>query len=269
VQIDTSSATLAIGSAGALQNANVAGKSVWFHLTKGFTAGKGPTSSALTFTSTVKVQSTAAEAGQWRFAHIQVMKLEEYEAVYVGRTPGDGEARLKISSPMLLDSEPKIMPWTSSGRGSFKSSGAMESSFGDHPSSKAAINLVNRLTASVLYLRRFVDRRTVFTAFVAEDPGGQQQVLCHRMWLLNYGYRLKWKGSGMVVELDNSLFVKGKVHSGAPAEAAARNAIQKGQPPLYNQQTRSQLIQAVGSGPPKRTDVDFRQEPNVPKDFVT
>lgn len=268
MQIDANSASITIGTSGLKHAASVVGNAVWFHLNKGFQPGKGPTGPAMNFSAKVNVQSNAAEAANWRFAFIQVMKLEEFEAVYVGKTPGDGESVLRVKSSFLLDSEASVSPWTSKSKGTFVSSGRMEAAFGDHPSSKAGMNMVNRLTNSVLFLRRFVDRRSAFTAFVAEDPGGNRQVLATIMWLLNYQYTLKWNGSKVVVDQDMCQYFRGNSKPGLFGDAPAKTVINNPKPPLYNPHTQGLLRQALLSGPPKREDVDYRQEPKVPADFI-
>lgn len=269
MQLDANSAKIEFNDDGAKVDATPAGNVIHFHLTKGFSTTPGGKTNALFIKGSVNAQTTIAELETWHFGFIQLMELNEYRIVYIGRTPGDGQTTIRTSTGFLLDSGPSIKPWTSLVPAILTPASKIEADFGDHPSSKAANNITNQLTNAALFLYKFTDHRTVVSTFVAEDPQGNRQFLAHMIWIVNYDFRFKWR-DGSPVKLENSSrFFNGISNLGLPADATVSALIKQPKPPFYNQHAHSEVLKAVRRGPPGRVDEDFRSDPTVPSDFFT
>lgn len=269
MQLDASSAKIEFSHDGAKPDATPAGNVIHFHLTKGFSTTPGAKSDAFSMRGSVNAQTTIAELETWHFGFIQVMELRQYHIVYIGRTPGDGQTTIQASTGFLLDSGPSIQPWTSLVPAILTPASKIEADFGDHPSSKAANNITNQLTNAALFLYKFSDNRTAFSTFVAEDPQGNRQFLAHIFWFVNYEFLFKWR-NGSPVKLENSsklLVSNSKL--GAPSDPTVSALTKQPKPPFYNQQAKSEILNALRRGPPGRVDEDFRSDPTVPSDFFT
>lgn len=269
MQIDANSASIKFNHQGAKVDATPVGNRIHTHLTKGFSTAPQGKSDAFTIKGSVNAQTTIAELETWHFGFIQVMELRNYQLVYIGRTPGDGQTTIQTKTGFLLDSGPSIQPWTTLVPAMLTPASIIEADFGDHPSSSARNNFTNALTNAALFLYKFSDHRTAVTTFVAEDPQGNRQFLANILWVLNYEFRFKWR-NGSPVKLENSSkFLIGNSNLGAPSDSTVSALTKQPKSPFYNQQAHGNLLNALRRGPPGRVDEDFRKDPTVPPDFFS
>lgn len=238
MQILPTTARIFLNRAGAATAAKATKSSMFFHLTKGFDTNPNNMKDAISFEGNLEAITSKKEFEDWRFGFIQLMQLIEYQVVYLGRTPGDGQVTIQVSTNLLLDSKPSIQPWTSIDNGQlidvpFQQAKQVTAHFGDHPSSKVGLHATNLRTRANMFLFRFLDHRLAVTALVAEDPQGNRQILAHMTWLLKYNVEVVWRKGLPIVTRNSSALTAPNSKLGPPTGAAA-NKITQGVPPHYN-----------------------------------
>jgi len=271
MQILLTTANIRMDRAQAKPAVTVSGDSVFLHLTKGFSTNQKAMRNAISFAGSLEAITSAREFQTWRFGFIQLMQLVEYKAVYLGRTPGDGQVTIEVSTELLLDTKAAIRPWTSVNNGQFievpfQQAGRITASFGDHPSSKCSQFMTNLRTRVNSFLYQFVDNRVVVTALVAEDPLGNREILAHLTWILKYEIEVVWRKGAPVVSRNSSSLVASQSKLGPPVGTSA-TTITQGSPPHYNAEVQTRTFKAVGGFAPGRTDEDFPSVRPLRSDF--
>ena len=271
MQILPTTANINMDRAEAKPAVSVSGSSVFLHLTKGFNTIQKAMGNAISFAGNVEAITSTREIQSWRFGFIQLMQLVDYKAVYLGRTPGDGQVTVGVSTDFLVDSKAAIQPWTSVNNGQFvevpfQQSGRITADFGDHPSSKCSQFITNLSTRANGFLYQFVDNRVVVTALVAEDPQGHREILAHLTWILTYEIEVVWRKDAPVVSKNSSRLVASQSKLGPPAGAAA-TTITRGLPPHYNAEVQTRVFKAVGGFAPGRRDEPFPSVKPLRSDF--
>ena len=271
MQILPTTARIDLNRTGAVIAAKAANNSMFFHLTKGFDTNPKNMKNAIFFDGSLEAITNEDEFEDWRFGFIQLMQLVEYKVIYLGRTPGDGQVTIQVSTNLLLDSKPSIQPWTSIDNGQlidvpFQQAKRITADFGDHPSSKVGLGATNLRTRANMFLFRFLDNRVAVTALVAEDPQGNRQILAHLTWILRYEFEMKWRKNAPVISKNSSNLSAGNSKLGPPSGSAA-SKITQGAPPHYNAEVQTRIVQVISNVSPGRKDEDFPSVSNRPVDF--
>jgi len=271
MQILQTSARIFLDRKGASPAAKATKGAMFFHLTKGFDTNPKNMKDAISFVGNVEAITNKKEFEDFRFGFIQLMQLVEYQVIYLGRTPGDGQVTIQVSTNLLLDSKPSIQPFTSIDNGQlidvpFQQAKRITANFGDHPSSKVKLDLTNLRTAANMFLFRFLDHRLAVTALVAEDPQGKRQILAHMTWLLKYRVEVVWRKGAPVVTQNSSALTAPNSQLGPPTGAAA-SKITQGAPPHYNAEVQARIDKVVANISPGRKDEDFPSASGRPPDF--
>jgi len=271
MQILPTSASIFLNRTAATPAAKAASGSMFFHLTKGFDTNPNIMKDAISFEGNLEAITNKKEFEDFRFGFIQLMQLVEYQVVYLGRTPGDGQVTIQVSTNLLLDSKPSIQPFTSIDTSQlidvpFQQAKRITTNFGDHPSSKVGLGTTNLRTRANMFLFRFLDNRLAVTALVAQDPQGKRQILAHLTWILRYEFEVVWRKSSPVVSGNRSNLAASSSKLGPPTGAAS-SQITQGAPPNYNAEVQARIFKVVANVAPGRKDEDFPSAKGRPPDF--
>lgn len=149
----------------------------------------------------------------FQFGFIQIGKVLVLEDTYVGRTFNEGhiklQHRLKVSPPVLLDTDGPFFPFSSRVGTFFRpvqegerriiavtvDLGVLPGTTGDSPVSKSRAVMTNMVTSAPNFLFEFRTDLEFTTVLVAIDPQKKIQSLAHVKWHLVWHFQFKWKGA--------------------------------------------------------------------------
>lgn len=274
MKIDTASATIKVDTPGASPAVHIGRSQATCHLTRGFLM-EGDTETfndAINFTGKVKAATTDKEFQDWKFRFLQFQRVEFLGYFYAGPKKSAGQISLQphlkpaLSEKLHLDSEDDYSPWTHSFDATLKA-GLVTQISGDHPASRAKLELTNNKTKATNFLFHIVDKRTFWTVFTAQGPDGVFQPLAHVEWALEYNFMFKWKGGKPEPPKSSSSLTTGNFAAGAPTDAEVKKMCTAPAKPFGNEAVRNAIKFTVMGGPPNRSDQDTIQFINLPLDF--
>jgi len=272
--IDTASVKIKIDTPGAKPAPFIGRKNVTCNLTRGFIM-EGDTETfndAINFAATVKAATTPAEFADWKFRFLQFQRIEFLVFFCAGPKKNAGQASMQchlkpaMGEPLHLDSEDDFTPWTHDVDASLKA-GLVTQISGDHPASRAPLEVVNNVTNVTNFLFHIVDKRTFWSVFAAQGPDGKLQPLGHVEWALEYNFTCKWKGGKPEVARDSGVLTPGAFKRGVPADSEVKSKCAAPAKPHSNEAVRNAIKFTVVGGPPNRSDKDTVQFVNLPVDF--
>jgi hypothetical protein len=236
------------------------------HLTAGFTDAN-TIAPAITWTGKALVTSKVsnpAELTTLRFGFIQIQRVDKLTLTYVGRTPADGEADIKVApSPNpALDSFAAFSPFMNAKIIPVKA-GVAEATAADHPGFEGLAILANTQTGANNFLFEMTDARTFFTVFTAQDVATKKfQHLAHHSWELIYKFRLIWRNGTPQIFSNSSSLKPAPAKAGAPTDAAVAALLANPKPPFAT----DAYAKAMGTAIATRNDSATRTT-SVPSDF--
>jgi hypothetical protein len=272
--IDTASVNIKVDTPGAKPAPFIGRKNVTCNLSRGFIM-EGDTETfndAINFTGTVKAATDAKEFASWKFRFLQFQRVEFLGFFYAGPKKSAGQASMQchlkpaMSETLHLDSEDDFTPWTHDLDATLKA-GLVTQISGDHPASRAPLEVVNNVTSATNFLFHIVDKRTFWSVFTAQGPDGKFQPLGHVEWALEYNFMFKWKGGTASLAKDGSSLSPGTFRQGPPTDPAVKAMCTAPAKPHANETVRNAIKFTVIGGPPNRSDQDTIQFINLPPDF--
>ncbi|MEP7365328.1 MAG: hypothetical protein ABI972_18905 [Acidobacteriota bacterium] len=272
--IDSASVNIKPASPGAKPAVFIGRKNATCNLTRGFImAGDTETfNDAINFTASVKAATSPKEFSDWKFRFLQFQRIEFLGFFYAGPKKSAGQISMQchlkpaMSATLHLDSEDDFTPWTHDSDASLRGNLITQIS-GDHPASRAALEMTNNLTNATNFLFHIVDKRTFWSVFTAQGPDGKFQPLGHVEWALEYNFMFKWRGGKAEMARDSSSLTPGTFISGAPTDSAVKAMCLAPAKPHSNESVRNAIRFSVTGGPPNRSDQDKVQFINLPADF--
>ena len=274
MQMDTASLKIKVDTPGAKPSPFIGRRVVTCNLTRGFIM-EGDTETfndAINFSASMKAATTDKEFADWKFRFLQFQRIEFLGFFYAGAKKSGGQVSMQchqkpaMNETLHLDSEDDFTPWTHSFDATLRG-GVITQISGDHPASRAPVEVVNNVTSATNFLFHIVDKRRFWTVFTAQSPKGDFQPLGHVEWTLEYNFMFKWKGGKPGVAKDGSSLAAGVFTSGAPADAEVKGKCTSPAKPHSNESVRNAIKFTVIGGPPNRSDKDTVQFINLPVDF--
>ena len=272
--IDTASVKIKIDTPGAKPSPFIGRKNVTCNLTRGFIM-EGDTETfndAINFTATVKAATDDKEFKDWKFRFLQFQRIEFLGFFYAGPKKSAGQVSMQchmkpaMSELLHLDSEDDFTPWTHDIEATHKA-GLITQFSGDHPASRAPLEVVNNVTNATNFLFHIVDKRTFWSVFTAQGPDKAFQPLGHVEWALEYNFMFKWKGGKPTLAKDGSQLTPGTFRQGPPTDSEVKSKCTAPAKPHSNEAVRNAIKFTVIGGPPNRSDKDTVQFINLPPDF--
>jgi hypothetical protein len=264
LQIDFNSATMTFEPEGSRPATSASDRFVSTHLTQGFTSADAEAkSNGVAFHIRGEVDVLADSQadlddivrGRRIFNFIQILRINERETTWSGRTPNEGEVSFVVVPPVpfsasqrvSLDSDSSDAPFMNSFRPTVTVSGKtgqrikahVVARMGDHPSSRMLLSPPqNRITRSPNFLRKSRDDREFFSVFVArDDKGVLQPALAHIRWRLAFNLQVKWAKGKPKPELVSPIFQFDPFVKGSPADPEIKAVLNNPVPPFSNDVT--------------------------------
>ena len=259
VTVNAGSAGIDIVAHNANADVTVGSRSVFFHLTQGFSlAGSeglnqqpGPALSAI---GHVKVATSGPDALKgWNFGFVQLTKMHFGAAYYAGRMRKEGAVAVTFKNAMpadlLLDSKDSHSPWTVPGPQFQLVGNEINCSTMDHPALKVPRTVNNSARINITnFLFHVIDRREFWSVLTAVAPDGKRQHLAHFHWRVDHNVMFKWvAGNPVPASKACSFQLLGKA-AGAPADAELQGLLGNPVAPQFNDAAEKALLQAFLGG---------------------
>ena len=219
-----------------------------FHLTQGYalTRDAERIKHAWTAKGSGPGQSKSGSKGDEELGFLQTQEIDTLQFFYAGKKRSDASMTIdigpKISPKTCLDSEDNVDPWTSAERS--LDSGIWNATTGDHPASRARLQVGNVATNKPNFLFHVIDRRRYVTVLTFR-VGTQFIPLRWFRWSVSHNVMLRWVGGKPVVRANSSTTSFGEVQVGPPDSAAVRGIIKKPGRPFGNSLTRTVILSVV------------------------
>ena len=242
-----------------------------FHLTQGYalTRDTERIKHAWSAKGSGPGQVKKGSQGDEELGFLQTQEIDTLQFFYAGKKRNDGSMTIdigpKISPKTCLDSEENVDPWTSTERS--LDNGIWNAKTGDHPASRARLQVGNMATNKPNFLFHVIDRRRYVTVLTFR-VGTQFIPLRWFKWSVSHNVMLRWVGGKPVVRSNTSSTSFGEVQVGPPDSSAVRAIIKQPGRPFGNSLTRTVILSVV-IGDLTGTTANKEWFANVASDFWT
>jgi len=252
-------------------------RSVFFHLTKGFSLSQSEDNNAepgFAFTGTGHLP-IVGDLTNWNFGFVQIAKMNSGRAFYAGRKKSEGGVGVffdnAMTSKVLLDSLDTRSPWTVGVDRWKVESGQIKCVTADHPALKVPREVRNAGRNVQNFLFHVLDDREFWTVLGARTPTDKMEYYAYFHWQVSHNVKFNWVNGDPVVDKNNSrstysMLEKGK---GPPTSGELKSLLDNPDQPQFNKASEDAMIKAYwGARGANRVEVD-ESYMNVPRTFWT
>jgi hypothetical protein len=291
IEIDFPSGKITPSVAGAVPDTTPGLRKAGVHLTAGYISPdqvpatrEDPKPVVLTGEVDVHVDTRAEVdqvlSGSWFFGFIQVARIKQQSAEWLGRRPGEGSVDLIVfgfpvsNDVIALDSDPTNQPFFDraphSGTARRPQPGQrglvhVSSRLGDHPNYRDFLETANSVTKAKNFLHRLSFGVEFTSVFVGRDGSGPIQPIAHIQWKIDLAGALRWRaGKPRSIKVP-SIFGIGASIAGGPTDPSVRAIVEKPGPPLIKAIAIESWKQALSN--PRMRQESAKRPLLVPKDF--